>query len=401
MPESTPTYPFVDLRSRLRPERLERRARKSDQSRSSRRVRPIFEEAARWLCRAQDATGNGGLPGCYHLHSGWAAEAAETTGAAMSTMLSLAEIFPELTPLKRAIRLGKSINTNCETVNPGVAHAVVSEDIVGGAWAILGWLALYEKTGKSVFKLAASRIGNLVVQWHEDGILEKMSAMPHQAVLTWALQRLFRADPIESFNTIADTMGNSIVGHCAPDGYLYGGVGANGMDPALIHLAQTLYSLLEAGILARKRTLIIAAQIGARQLYDFYRQRGTLAGRYGPDWRPDHSFNCMAGCAQTALLWLRLYQHGISEDYYPAAAQLARFITSTIDTTNPDPGIRGGIRAGYPLWVDYHPLTYSTMAARLALDVFLLVKELAPEQKPVRRLLFKRPAEPGRPGGGS
>jgi len=232
-------------------------------------------------------------------------------------------------------------------------------------------------------------------------MLDRVVSVPQRAIITWALECLFHLQPEKQFYRTAEALGSSILGSCAADGYPQGCTGANGTDPALVYLAQTFRGLLESGILSQNRSWIVAAYKGAQRLLESFQQQGTLAGRYGPGWRADYSFNCMAGCAQTALLWLRLYQHGFAEEYFHAATQVARFITSTIDTASPDPGIRGGIRAGYPLWIDYHPLAYSTMAAKLALDVFLLLKKLSPPEIASQRLLLKRPAESGRPEGGT
>ncbi|MFC1475575.1 hypothetical protein ACFLQW_01060 [Candidatus Zixiibacteriota bacterium] len=400
MSESTLTFPFVDLRSRLRPERLERLARRNGQTEQTSARRSIIEEVAGWLWRAQEATGDGCVAQFYHLQTGWLSVDGETTGAAVNTMLALAEILPDRDLIERAIRLGKASMKHDEMGGRSLPKIVNSEDIAAAARAVLGWTALYEQTNDPEFKNEAVTAGKRLVRFQENGLMDHPVTVPHKSIAAWALWRLFCLHPNKTFRITADSLGNSVAGNSTPEGYLRGCIGANGADPSLIHIAQALHGLLEAGLLSGYRSWIVAAHRGAQRLFEFHRQKGTLAGRYGPDWRPDHSFNCMAGCAQTALLWLRLYQYGWPDTYFNAATQVARFITSTIDTANPDPGIRGGIRAGYPLWVDYHPLAYSATAARLALDVFLLEKKLSPTGKRYRRLQIRRPAEGGYPEGG-
>jgi uncharacterized protein YyaL (SSP411 family) len=401
MSESTLEFPFVDLRSRLRPERLEWLARGSSQTAPVPAHRSIIEEIAHWLFRAQEATGDDNLARFYHLQTGWLAVDAETTAAAITTMLSLADALPDHDLIARAIRLGKASTEHGTAAGRSLRKTIPSEDVAAEARAVLGWIALYERTSKPEFKNAALTAGERLVQFQEQGGSNRTFTLPHKSIAAWALWRLFRLQPNKAFRIAADALGNFVAGNCTPEGYLRGCIGANGADPALIHIAQGLHGLLEAGWLSGHRSWIVAARHGAQRLLEFHREKGTLAGRYGPDWRPDYSFNCMAGCAQTALLWLRLYQYGLPDEYSDAATQVARFITSTIDTTNPDSGIRGGIRAGYPLWVDYHPLTYSATAARLALDVFMLKDELSAGRKRYRRLRIKRPAEGGHPKGGN
>lgn len=398
MSKSTLTFPFVDLHSRLRPERLERLARNNRRTEPGTAPRPIIEEIADWLFRAQDAIGDGHLPGFYQLQTGWLSVDAETSAAAMATMLSLADALPGHNVIGRAMRLGNALAARRDGSDRSSRITVRSADVAAEAWAILGWIALYEHSAKPECKDAAVVAGDHLIEYQQNS---GAITLPHKATAAWALQRLFLLTPKESFRVIADSLGNAVASNSAPDGYLQGCVDAYGADPALIHVAQALHGLLEAGLLSGRRSWILAARRGAQRLRELYREKGTLAGRYGPTWRADHSFNCMAGCAQTALSWLRLYQYGFSDEYYDDAVQIARFITSTIDTRSSDPGIRGGIRAGYPLWIDYHPLAYSAMAAKLALDVFLLEKELSPGRKPFRRLRLKRSAEGGHLEGGT
>jgi hypothetical protein len=393
MPDKTLTFPFVDLRSRLSPEHLDLRARSNSRPATITRARPLIEEIAAWLCRAQDAAGDGSLPAYYHLQTGWSAVSAEMTGSAICTMLSLADVLPEYHPLDRAVRLGKALARTGRT-----EIQVRSGHIPQCVWAIPGWIALYERTAKSIFRQAAVNAGKCLMQRCTAHTLEQTTTLPQRAMLSAALGRLWRLQPKKPFGLTADFLGMSIMRHCAPNGFLRDCVGANGADPPLVYLAGTYYGLLESGIMSRNRSWMVAAQCGAQRLLELHRQKGTLAGRYGPDWRADHSFSCMAGCAQTAWLWLRLYQLGFADEYYHAASQLTRFVASTVDSTHPDPGIRGGIRAGYPLWIDYHPLTYSTQAAVQALDAFLLEKKLA-GHRPVHKLHLRRPAESGSPEG--
>jgi len=49
--------------------------------------------AAAWLARAQDATGDGGIAGRYRLSSGWSSSYPETTGYAIPTLLTLADVL--------------------------------------------------------------------------------------------------------------------------------------------------------------------------------------------------------------------------------------------------------------------------------------------------------------------
>src|SRR6185369_10601135 len=60
--------------------------------------------AVRWLERAQDATGDGGVSGRYHLHRGWTSSYPETTGYIVPTLLKLAETWRDTAMVDRAAR---------------------------------------------------------------------------------------------------------------------------------------------------------------------------------------------------------------------------------------------------------------------------------------------------------
>ena len=392
MSETNLTFPFVDLRSRLRPDRWERLVQDDRQPRSVADRESIIKEVAAWLSRAQNATGGEGIVQFYHLQTGWSAACPETSGAAMTTLLLLAEKYSEGDAIERALRLEPSLTTRHPSPSDQNPAAILSGNVSVEAWAILGWIGLYERTLNERFKTAAIEAGQRLVEFRKGENRVMAFALPHKSIIAWALWRLIRLWPSESLRVAADAYGDSVVACVTPEGYLDGCISAGGADPALIQITQALQGLFESGILAGQRRWISAAQRGARRLLELYREKSTLAGRYGPGWRPDHSFNCMAGCAQTAFLWLRLYQFGLPEKYFDAAVRLTRFIASTVDTTKPDPGVRGGIRAGYPLWVDYHPLAYSALAAKSALDAFLLEDKLTGARMPIRQLRLKKPA---------
>ena len=59
---------------------------------------------AEWLERAQDATGDGGVSGRYHLRHGWSSSYPETTGYIVPTFLALARELGESRFQERASR---------------------------------------------------------------------------------------------------------------------------------------------------------------------------------------------------------------------------------------------------------------------------------------------------------
>src|SRR6267154_4038335 len=62
-----------------------------------------LQSAMQWLCRAQDATGNGGISYGYGFLEGWLPAYPETTGYAIPTFLRYASFIGEDSYVKRAL----------------------------------------------------------------------------------------------------------------------------------------------------------------------------------------------------------------------------------------------------------------------------------------------------------
>jgi len=390
MPGTTLTFPFVDLQQRLQPERLNRLARNGHPARPARRRDTIIEDVAGWLIRAQDKVAGKGVAGSYHLQTGWSTISPEATSSAIPTLLQLAARFSKPSFRERAVQLGLSLAENYSKDGNFAIPYDAFNSICAALPAISGWVDVYRHTRDIRFKTAACEAGRLLISLPRESPSAVEPLPGYEAQAARALACLNQTWPNTQYQQAAQRFGNAAVDSCSSDGYPFENNNQHGAEPALAKVTAVLYAVLEAGIFSGNQSWIDAAELGARRLHELYRARGTMAGRYGPQWRGDFSFHCMSGCAQTALLWLRLYQLGYPHDYFMAAARVNDFVASTVDINHPDPGIKGGIRAGYPLWVDYYPMTYQAMAAKYALDAWLLEDTLTIKREPKRKLTIKR-----------
>jgi hypothetical protein len=96
------------------------------------------------------------------------------------------------------------------------------------------------------------------------------------------------------------------------------------------------------------------------------------------------------------------YRMGAPRNYLDAAGQVIDTIAASVDCMNPDLGIRGGVRSGNPLWGNCHPMSYTTHAAKMAVDAMMEYSTLADASYPFGRLQLKRAPEsvPNRTQGG-
>src|SRR5262245_25736216 len=97
-----------------------------------------------WLCKAQDATPDGGVSGCYNLIRGWAGSYAETTGYIIPTFLHYGAVKNLLEPRERAIRMA---DWECEVqlptgaVRSGMLGTKCGHAVFNTGQVLVGWYA--------------------------------------------------------------------------------------------------------------------------------------------------------------------------------------------------------------------------------------------------------------------
>jgi len=99
-----------------------------------------------------------------------------------------------------------------------------------------------------------------------------------------------------------------------------------------------------------------------------YEIRRHLAGIYDKDWRGDHSFACLTGCAQMSRVWGRLYELRNDVRYLNAALKINDYVVSLIDLKSDNPGIRGGVKGSHPVWGSYMKYRLPSWATKFTLD---------------------------------
>ena len=107
---------------------------------------------------------------------------------------------------------------------------------------------------------------------------------------------------------------------------------------------------------------------------------GSLAGRFDSDWNDAAKWSCLTGDAQTAIVWLRLYEATKDPRYLRSAERMNRYLSSTQDLDADDPGIRGGIKGSQPIWGEYGAYEYLNWAAKFFADALML--EIRAKERP-------------------
>jgi uncharacterized protein YyaL (SSP411 family) len=130
--------------------------------------------------------------------------------------------------------------------------------------------------------------------------------------------------------------------------------------------------LLGAGALLKISTYVEAAQRAADAILSRQRVDGSLPGCFDAAWHPVARWSCLTGEAQTAIVWLRLFELTGNRPYSRAADRVLRRLERTQHLDARDPGVRGGIKGSHPIWGDYAPFEYPSWAAKFFADALML-----------------------------
>lgn len=364
----------------------------------NRRVREAevhIAAAVDWLCRAHDASEDGGVSaGFYPLHGGWLPSYPETTGYIIRTFLELAR-QPQWEHLEdRALRMGR---WECEVqLSSGAVRAGVglhdSPRVFNTGQVLLGWLALAQRSDDPRFLDSAIRAGTwLVAVQGEDGRWEQHShhGIPHayHSRVAWPLLELHRLTGRDDFKHAARANLRWVVNRHTTNGFLRC-MGFEADQNPLTHLiGYTLRGLLESSQHLEEpfdnELLEIAATACRQLLLSFERRKKApyltplpFPAVYDEHWSPVATYSCLTGSCQIAFVWLRLFQ--IQEDarFLNGALKLLDQVKSTQALRHPNPSVYGAIPGSFPCWGDYNPIAFPNWAAKFFIDTIVLEESI-------------------------
>ena len=350
-----------------------------------------LEEAIGWLCRAQDASGCGGVSAGYFIaDGGWLPPYPETTGYIIPTLIEYAEKSGQERLVDRALRMGDweiEIQLDSGAVRGGIGINQ-HPDVFNTGQVIQGWTALWRTTRAARFLTAATRAGRWLVDVQDaDGKWNAHSYMgqPHtyHARVAW---------PLFELHTLT---GDPALFHCARQnvqwilhqsnhtGWIQG-MGFQKDEHPLTHtIGYTLEGLLECAPYLdeslQAAALALVRTAAERILLRYERRKPApdedplpLPARLDSDWRFQANYSCLTGNAQLALVWLNLYRRDGDPRYLNGALKLLDQVKSTQSLTSRRPGIRGGIPGSYPCWGGYCPLAFPNWAAKFFADAIIV-----------------------------
>jgi hypothetical protein len=346
--------------------------------------------AISWLERAQDATGDGGVSGRFHLRDGWTSSYPETTGYIIPTWLRIAEVLKQdrfVDRAERNVRFLLSIQLKSGAF-PGreVAENLTEPSTFNTAQIIHGLLAWHCHTQDRHALEAASHAADWLVSVQDpDGAfrrhsykdapasysahascwLAELGAHLHERRyldaatrhLDWVLQHF------DSENAWFDLCGFDVREHAERLGSSH-------------TIAYTIFGVLFMSQLLGREDGFQAARRAAIAVLRSAEVEGRIPGMFHCDWTPAASFTCLTGNAQLALIWFRLFELEGDPSYLHGALEAIDEVKRAQVMNLKHPGLHGGITGSVPIWGDYIHFALPNWAAKFFIDALLLKKEM-------------------------
>ena len=343
-----------------------------------------------WLCRAQDATGDGGVARSYslrwqraHGRRGWLAAYPETTGYIIPTFFDYAALAGEATYRERAIRMARweiAVQMESGAVQGGVVGFPPTPAIFNTGQVLFGWARAFGETGDDQYRAAAVRAADFLVSaqdadgaWRGHGSrYARAGVNVYDARTAWGLLLAsgVTGDPSHREGAVRNL--KFAISRQRDNGWFEDCCLDDDSRPLLHTIAYTMEGLLEAGAILGDGAFIDAARKAADALLVRQMPDGSLAGRFDAEWNPAGRWSCLTGDAQTAIVWLRLFALVGQGSYRDAARRMLDYLCGTQDLRAPDPGVRGGVKGSDPIWAEYGAEEYLDWAAKFLADALML-----------------------------
>jgi len=351
-----------------------------------------MDAAIKWICRAQDASGDGGVARSYSLvyhpyfkRKGWFASYPETTGYIIPTMFDYAHLTKRQDIFDRAVRMTEwecLVQMESGAVQGGTIDQAPTPAIFNTGQVIFGWLRAFQETRREKYLDCALRAGKyLVAQQDGDGAWRKnlsnytSNAMPfftYNTRTAWALLLLSTMHNDDQFKDAAVRNIEFALGQQLDNGWFKSNSFCKNLQPLLHTIAYAIRGILESGVLLNNQTFITRARKAADALAHKQRSDGSLAGRFDERWEPVVNWSCLTGDAQISHIWGRLFEITGEPKYFDFLRKTNGYLKSVqlIKTRNLD--LYGGISGSDPLHGGYGTFEILNWGIKFFIDALML-----------------------------
>jgi len=338
--------------------------------------------AAAWLACAQDATGDGGIAGRYRLASGWSSSYPETTGYAIPTLLTLADVLGDDEYRQRAgrcVAFLRSVQLPSGAF-PGleVADNRTNPSPFNSAQIIHGLHRWYLATGDRTVLDPIRRAAHWICDVQDgDGAWRRyfyrQLACAYSAYAACWLAEI--ADDLDEprFRASAERNLRWVLSlRDAETGWFdRSGFSERDHEQRCAHTHTIAYTL--DGVLRMSDRFDAAdgrdaVRVAAERLLERLERSKTLAGVLNHRWQPQADYVCLTGNAQIALIWMRIARSTGDVRFVNAAFKAIDEVKRAQTLAHTNGGIRGGIPGSWPIGGEYVQFALPNWAAKFFID---------------------------------
>ncbi len=348
--------------------------------------------AARWICRAQDVSGDGGVARSYSLtyntyfgRRGWNPSYPETTGYIIPTMFDYAKISGNGEMYDRAVRMADwecEVQMDNGAVQGGTIDQTPTPAIFNTGQVIFGWVRAFSETGKEKYLSSARRAGEYLVReqdadgaWRKnlsDYASKKIDSYTYNTRTAWGLMYLQSVTGEEEHRIGAIRNIEYALAQQDENGWFRNNCLWDPSQPVAHTIAYCIRGILEVGTCIGSSRYIDAARKAADALLENQKVDGSLAGKFDDRWKSTVRWSCLTGIAQMAIIWGRLFQITGDGKYLAGMKGANRYLMGVqlYRTTNPD--LFGGICGSYPIHGQYGRYEVLNWAVKFFMDALML-----------------------------
>jgi len=337
-----------------------------------------------WLLKACK-NGKQGIPANgYHLIHGWLPPHPETAGYLIVTLYDLFHFLREKEFRRIALLIGKW-ECSIQLLDGSFPSKYIKNKPVSLVFdtgqVLQGLLRCYHETKDIKFLEAAKRAGDwLVEKQNQDGawrhhVYNNIEHTYHTRV-AWILLQLYQDTLEEKYKQAGSKNLQWAYSKIDKNFWLQNCSFRRGSGTFTHTLAYAMEGFIEGGIILRESKYIEVAKEMGNRLIEIWNKRGNMPGAFHEGWKVKNGYSCLAGNAQIALCWLKMYQITGSEKYLREAIKLNNFVKSTIIAKSIYEEIVGAVRGSYPIYGDYMHFCFPIWAAKFLLDSLILELKL-------------------------
>ena len=348
-----------------------------------------LDKAVQWLLHSQVSMLDDGI-GSYNLLNKWSSSYVETTGYIIPSILSYGIHSNNNAIINKAI-LAADWLIRVQRDSGGWQGECIADNrpeiVFNTGQVIRGLLSVYKYTNDSKYLNSAIKASDWLCEIQDsEGFWKKNAFMniprvydsyvdtPLLMMYEITGKEIYKEKAIKNLYWIIEKkqLQNGWFVDC--DNTI------KGNDKPILHtISYTIDGLLDCGIMLEDQKLIDAAIKSADKLFEIFNKNKYLKGRFDANWTGSE-YIITTGCAQIAIVWMKLYKLTKNIQYLNAAMKMNdllifiqdRKIKEKINTDGAMPG-------SFPIWGKYEPFNFPNWATKYFVDSLVLEKECLKE----------------------